>query len=293
MNGNRFVIITIILLVLFACKSENTKDDIRDEEIPVPEQQSNPNELTIYTIPSPVLVSNTLKLFNIEFNNELLNIPERNPNQMISNYSKALNLGKCIVDLAYTSVFNQTQHSIIYLNNIEKLLDDLNISNHETIFAIEKFKSNLSNPDSLSQMIVDFQNKLNDYYYDEGNDELSLLVVSGIYIEGLYIALNYHEDIIRNHFNDHLSQANGFKNLIFQQKIYLESLSDLMSSIQDESNKQLIDYYQKLAEQFDKMEFDYTLNIETNKIEKITYKRSEIDHLKDLVQEIRNYIINA
>lgn len=282
--------IFLILLAFVSCNN-STEVDINTLEIDEDENERSGDDLSIYTIPTPVLISNIMQLYKIDYNPEILESNISVEREQFSSLAMALNLGINLVDLSYSSTFEQTQYSIKYLNYIDKLLSEMNIRNYETMFAFDRFRQNISDNDSLSAMLIEFQEKLNGYYSTEKSDDISLFIIGGIYIEGLYISLNYHDKVIGNDFNKNFASAAGYKNLILQQKAYLENIDELLSEYKKEDNNRLLGYYDELKAQFEKLDIQYTTNEKTNKIENITYNRAEMQNLKNITDTIRTYIM--
>lgn len=282
--------IFLILLAFVSCNN-STEVDINTLEIEEDENERSGDDLSIYTIPTPVLISNIMQLYKIDYNPEILESNISVEREQFSSLAMALNLGINLVDLSYSSTFEQTQYSIKYLNYIDKLLSEMNIRNYETMFAFDRFRQNISDNDSLSAMLIEFQEKLNGYYSTEKSDDISLFIIGGIYIEGLYISLNYHDKVIGNDFNKNFASAAGYKNLILQQKAYLENIDELLSEYKKEDNNRLLGYYDELKAQFEKLDIQYTTNEKTNKIENITYNRAEMQNLKNITDTIRTYIM--
>lgn len=282
--------IFLILLAFVSCNN-STEVDINTLEIEEDENERSGDDLSIYTIPTPVLISNIMQLYEIDYDPEILESNISIEREQFSSLAMAFNLGINLVDLSYSSTFEQTQYSIKYLNYIDKLLSEMNIRNYETMFAFDRFRQNISDNDSLSAMLIEFQEKLNGYYSTEKSDDISLFIIGGIYIEGLYISLNYHDKVIGNDFNKNFAQAAGYKNLILQQKAYLENIDELLSEYKKEDNNRLLGYYDELKAQFEKLDIQYTTNEKTNKIENITYNRAEMQNLKNITDTIRTYIM--
>ncbi len=294
MKLTKIICLATVIFILVSCENTDNTTDINENIADTDSVQNNTgNELSIYTIPTPVLISNILKLYDIKYDPEILESNKSVEREQFSSLSLSLNLGLNLVDLSYSTIFEQTQYSIKYLNYIDNVLAKMNVRNHETIFVLDRFRKNMSEPDSLSAMLIDFQNKLNEYYVTEQDNDIPLFIISGIYIEGLYISLHYHNQLTENNkfYNKHM-QAEGYKNLILQQKAYLDNIDELLSKYKKEENSKLFDYYKQLKKQFEQLNITYSTNEKTNKIININYNRAEIKNLKNLTGEIREFIMN-
>lgn len=172
-----------------------------------------------YSIPSPIETTTLLKAAGAKYNAKYLN-----PIENVSNYSsvasKALNLGVYGSDLSFTSIFDQTQESMLYLRCTNKLATGLGISGAFDETTTSRIESNMQNRDSLLAIISDSYWNADSYLKENGQPGVSALIVAGGWIEGLYIATQI---------------ANATKNeaivaRIGEQKLSLENLIALLDS---------------------------------------------------------------
>lgn len=140
-----------------------------------------------YSIPSPVETTTLLKAAGAKYNAKLLN-PIENVSRYATAASKALNLGIYGSDLSLTSIFDQTQESMLYLKCTNKLATGLGISGAFDEKTTSRIEANLENRDSLLAIISDSYWTADAYLKDNGQPGVSALIVAGGWIEGLYIA---------------------------------------------------------------------------------------------------------
>ncbi|MFH2094346.1 MAG: hypothetical protein ABIJ16_01500 [Bacteroidota bacterium] len=280
-------------IFMFSCSGNENKETDADDMQVIDDLSASSDELTVYSIPSPILVAQAMKMYEVDFNKEAIEPTGKSSDEFISIHSKAMNLGVSIVDLGYTSAFGQTQLSINYMQRIDNLLTELNIQNRESIFAMERFRENLANPDSIDKLIIEFQNKLDKYYVDEQADDVALLMVFGIYVEGLYLVLDSYNEIIDRKVTGGMTVSEGFKNLLMQQGIYADNIGTLLEPYKKEESKTIFEYIEKIKDQFRALDITYDIDDKTKKIRNINYKRDEIPNLKSLIKEVREYIITA
>jgi hypothetical protein len=90
-----------------------------------------------------------------------------------------------------------------YLNVSKKLIEDLQITSAFNKDFAKKVEDNIDNKDELIQIITDSFYDTYEYLVNEGKDNLSLLVIAGSWIEGLYITSEIaiisknNEDLLR------------------------------------------------------------------------------------------------
>ncbi|MFP4556588.1 MAG: hypothetical protein ACLFNU_06940 [Bacteroidales bacterium] len=116
-----------------------------------------------------------------------LNNPVENVDKYFTEKSKALNLGVYGADLSYASTYQMKQETMNYLNVSKNLIDDLQISTAFNKDFAQRVEDNIDNKDELIQIITDSFYDTYEYLNNEGKDNLSLLVMAGSWVEGLYI----------------------------------------------------------------------------------------------------------
>jgi len=228
MKNNLLVPSLIVLALLYACSSDKTQEkEIVDIE-PIPQIElsehlkMDSDEVRMFTMPTPLQIATTVKLMGVEYNDELL-LPPYN-NFYKSDIDMALGLGAYVVDMGYTTVYNNFQKSINYGQDIQVLMEKLNISHYISQGLVERFKNNADNQDSLCQIILSTYGEAHSYFTeDEG---LGLLILTGAYIEGLYIATQNLNDSKWQEQND---------NIYIQQKLFLDNFILLLSGYTENS----------------------------------------------------------
>ena len=90
-------------------------------------------------------------------------------------------------DLSYTTLYNQSQEVINYLNTIRDLANELNMSKIYDESLYEKIKQNFDNRDTLVKILTNSFNETYNYLADNEQQPLALLVVGGAWVEGMYL----------------------------------------------------------------------------------------------------------
>jgi hypothetical protein len=99
-----------------------------------------------------------------------------------------LNFGVYGADLSYVSLFGQTQASMQYMGVSKKLADELGILGFINQGIMERLEKNVTNRDSAMQIITEGFLTANEHLKEAGRPETAVLIISGGWIEGLYIA---------------------------------------------------------------------------------------------------------
>jgi hypothetical protein len=190
-NGKISILLAaFFLLSITACKNRQS-DSEGTSKAPVPEEEYDSKddvikEISEYPLPSSFEVTKLLVEAGASYILNLCN-PVDNVNRYISLKSKALNLGIYGADLSYAATYNQAQETMQYLDVSRELLTDLEIEagfNEDMVTRIER---NLDNVDSLILIISDSFVRTYKYLASNEQDDMSILVMAGSWIEALYI----------------------------------------------------------------------------------------------------------
>ena len=196
-----FVISPLIAIALASCGSSSSDKDKNAAEFEdADENLKQQLEELIYNIPSPSEIPYLLQATGAEFNESLIN-PRTKVDQYASRTDKAaLNLGVYAADIGYLSSYDKTQQAIDYLNSAKTLADNLGVIGSFDVEVLQKFEANISNKDSLTRLLDRTIKKTQAYLADDNRNKLSALVVTGSFIEGLYISTglvkSYPKDLL-------------------------------------------------------------------------------------------------
>ena len=150
-------------------------------------QQESHVEKIYFNVPSTMKTAYILKKAGATYDASF----PLNPNKANDDFTteqQALLLGIYGSDLNYTIVSNKNQETIYYLNSINSLGEKLglgNILNQEMKNRIEK---NVNSKDSMQVIITDLFWKIEQSLNEDGRSRIGALIVTGGWIEGLYVA---------------------------------------------------------------------------------------------------------
>lgn len=113
--------------------------------------------------------------------------PIENVDKYIPAKSKALNLGVYGADLSYASTYQMKQETMNYLKVSKKLIDELQITSAFNVEFAQRVEKNIDNKDSLIHIISDSFYDTYEFLVNNGKDNTSILVMTGSWVEGLYI----------------------------------------------------------------------------------------------------------
>ncbi|MBX2983838.1 MAG: hypothetical protein KF843_14260 [Flavobacteriales bacterium] len=221
MRANQIICATLATLTLAACGGDQPQQD----KLTVPETDSTAvirsqrTKNIFHNIPSPMETAGLLKKAGAEYDRNILN-DVKNVDNYTAASKQALNLGIYGADLSYASVFNNTQESMLYTSCAQKLAKKLDVNaafNEEVVGRLEK---NRNNRDSLLSIISETYWHVDAYLKENQRDNISALMVTGGWVEGLYIATQ----VTKSHDTPELRQR------IAEQRFPLVDLLELVKT---------------------------------------------------------------
>jgi hypothetical protein len=176
-----------MVFAVTSCGSKKSSEGSQ-EGVAVEEMESKDaviKEFSDYPLPTSFEVTTLLIDAGASYILDLCNHVE-NVDKYMNLKSKALNLGVYGADLSYAATYKQTQEVMQYLNASATLINDLQIGSFDEEL-VKKVEDNIDDVDALINLISDSFYKTYDYLMNNEQDELSILVMAGSWIEALYI----------------------------------------------------------------------------------------------------------
>lgn len=297
MRSLHLFIIVSIILVLNACQNNPSKSDIDSKTDDITLDIDGTNERTVkkifFNLPSPMELTQTLLEAKSPYNAELLN-----PTKNVSNYETsaklAMNFGVYGADLCYCRVFDQLQQSISYLATIRKITEKLQIPESEGSETINRIEENISNSDSIFQIIADTYASADGYLKENDRDLTATFILIGGWIEGMYFAVEINKDEV---------SKNMLNLKIAEQKFSMENLMMLLNEFKDDPY--IVEFYpqfEKLNNVFEEISISYDKAVVVTDQEtkvttidnstKIDITNEQLDEISKLIGEIRTKIIS-
>lgn len=176
--------------LLIACSGDDIVEEAVINNAPVVSdltiERAEKAQEVFYTIPSPMETASLFHSLGIDYKTETTN-SIKNINNYVTSGQKALNLGVYGADVSYANVFDQSEQSMLYINCTKKMADALDISSAFNVATIERVEENINNRDSLMVIIDDAFWIIDAHLKGNGQDHLSALIMTGGWIEGLYL----------------------------------------------------------------------------------------------------------
>jgi hypothetical protein len=220
-------------------------------------------------IPSPLESAMLIKSTGVRFNQALLN-PIENADKYATSKSMALNLGIYTCDLSFTSLYEQTQLIIDYMNSAKKMAEGLGILKAIEQSTIDRLEQNINNTDVIMEIVSEtFMNSSSDLV-DNGQPAIAAMVLVGGWFEGLYIATQL---VDMKDFN-----GNKLVGRIIDQKLSIDILLNLLAENKgNPAIDELTVQVQKLKAIFDKINLTTTpIRPEYVETTNTTYLKSEV-----------------
>lgn len=278
MKTTRAFLIFLIVpaLVLTACNNKTKKDDTSSksmaEEV-ISNQDIKPEiEEILYQFPTPFEVTVMLEQAKAGFIFDITN-PVENIDKYMTEQAKALNLGVYSADLSYAAAYNRSDETKKLMEASNKLSDELGISGVYNQDIISTIKNNYDNKDSLVTVITDVFDETKNYLSDNNRDKTTVLIVTGGFVETMYIASSLNL----------LSEDNQqITNIIFDQEKNLDKLLNVLSAFNSDEEIKMLSNELKSVKKF----FDDNPHATDEKI-----SNEKATEVKNLTETVRNKIV--
>ncbi len=202
----------------------------------------------IMSIPSPLEMATMLKDNGQGYDANLLN-PSTNLIKYNTNYKTAFNIGVYSADLGYINIYEKTFSAMSYLQNIKQLGDQIHIGQFFDFETLKRLATNTKNYDSLIFISTDNFNKMDAHLRTQNRNELSVLMISGAWLEGVHIACQ----VAKQKPNKELTERLGFE------KINLDNILVILNAYKsDQYFGKIVNEFEKLKEIYAKITISYT-----------------------------------
>lgn len=275
------------LVLLGSCGGN---EDPKEELVPRIGEAPVEDPVIDFNIPSPSEQFSIFSKLDGQKNTALMHDPEL-ADSYAGSARKALNFGVYTADLAYLTSYGETNRYLSYFGKLEKLGDDIGVSQVFGKELEELAKKWDGNADSLFSLSDRTYNRTFEKLREIGKgEELSLMLMGG-WIESLHLMLGSTKGYSRS---PELEQA------IADQKLVAENLNEFMMSYQDDPDvAQYKKYLVEVLGAFEGLACSTTEPRVENTNGKLSFSGGEscrmtekcFNDLKKKVQEVRTTII--
>ncbi len=294
------LIISVFLMLIFYSSCQSGSNDA-DFEIPDSLYfHENPIEISeeamesiVQNIASPIEMAALIKSVDIPYSKNYL--APSNTSKYATPHSKAFILGIYGADLGYINIYSRQSNIIEYITAIKRLADDLNVGHFFDFATLRRLANSSQSIDSMMYISINSFNRIDKHLRENKRGNLSALMVSGVWVEGLYLGTQ----VVKNHPEDRLIQAVGEQKTVLNQLLLLLDLYK-----KDPYIKNLIDELTALKNIFDDIKItievgepesvvkDGRLTIIQNEKSVVHISDEQIQSLIKKVEICRNNLIN-
>ena len=268
--------------------------EFMENEEPDPEISKEVLEDIVRNIPSPVEMSALLKAIGVEFQGDVLN-HTANADKYTTVYKQAINLGIYGADLGYINMYEKTGSSLNYLNAVKTVADQIKVGQFFDFATLKRLSNNKKNIDSLTYITISNFNKMDSYLREQNRGNLSILMVAGAWLEGLYISCQ----AAKEYNNPEIKENIG------EQKIVMDDILLLLEVYEkDQGMAQYVEKFRELKAKFDEIninesyaepetkEVEGKLVVIDNSTSTVEMTDEQLQNIIAATEEIRNDFIN-
>ncbi|MBO7145296.1 MAG: hypothetical protein J6W13_10780 [Salinivirgaceae bacterium] len=251
MNRKISIVFSILIagssLLMVNCQGDNKSKKADDFTIPDSIFKDKPLMISkeamndiIGNMSSPVEMAALIKSTGVPFNQKYLASTSKVDN-LDTDFKQALNLGIYGCDLGYLNMYEKTGSIINSMQAIKKLADQLRIGHFFDFNTIKRLATNNENIDSLMYISVSSFNNMDEYLRDNNRSDISSLLVTGMWVEGMYLACQ----VVKEDPNPQLRDRIGDSKIV---------LSDLLLILKNYKSNQS---FAKLVTEVEKIKKEY------------------------------------
>ena len=163
----------------------------------------------VENISSPVEIAAMIKNSGVPFSRDYLATTDK-VSQYTASFQHAFVLGIYGADLGYLNMYQKTSAMLDYLSAIKSLSDAIKIGQFFDFSTLKRLSTNNTNLDSLVYISVHNFNQMDKYLRDNNRGSMSSLMISGAWIEGMYILTQVVKDKPSKELSDWVANQQVF-----------------------------------------------------------------------------------
>ena len=235
------ILLAIVFAILIACGADKKKDSDAAKEFDEAQEQKDNIEKAIRDIPPPAEIPYIIQSTGADFNPNIINDYKKYESYTISAKKAAFNLGIYATDIGYLSSYGKTQEAVNYMDVCLKLTETVGAQDAVDFAALERFEKNLSNPDSLANIINGVIANSDNYLKSNERNNIAALMIGGTFIEALYIATQiidtYPKDLLPDDMR--MQVLAPLVSMLVDQKESLKDVIELLESVEGKEDREL------------------------------------------------------
>ena len=301
MQRNLILILSLVLLVS-SCRFFDSERRMSSKEFDIPAEllEDKPVEIAsevidemIENVSSPVETAALIKGLKVPFNRSYLADTKLEKN-LNTSFQKAIGLGIYGADLGYINMYERTSLVINYISSIKSLAEGIQVGQFFDFATLNRIATNKENIDSLMLISQQSFNRIDSYLRETNRAHLSVVIIAGVWVEGLYISTRVTQDMPNARM----------KEIIGEQKVAMNSLMLLLKNYQKEPNiAKLISDLEEIQELYKQVTIAYeyldptsevvngVLTVKQNDKQMINMSEEVLNAIIDKVQTLRNNLL--
>ena len=294
------IIVLFIIAFVISCRSGGDKSEtleIDESELLEGDLEISKETIDdiIQSVSSPVEMAALVKELGVEYSNKYLS-PTDHADELSDRFSQALNLGIYAADLGYLNMYNKTSSVIEYISAIKTLADEIRVGQFFDFNTLKRLAQNYQNLDSLMYLSLRSFNEMDQYLRDNDRSGESALIITGVWIEGLYLATQVANDAPHPELAERIGE----------QKIILEKLILIIDNYsRNKRFASLLEDLHKINSFFKDIEITYTpgdpepieengmLIIIQNEQSNVKISDDQLKNIISVTKEIRDKLLNV
>jgi hypothetical protein len=280
---------TSVYLLLASCGGNEEKDVIAPDA-PAAQEVQEPE--VAFNIPSPSEQFSLISKMDGKKNTAIMHDPDAAGNYSTS-AQKALNFGVYTADVAYLTSYNETNKYLSYFGKLEKLGDDIGVSQvfgEELSRLAKKWDGNA---DSLFRLSDETYNKTFSRLIEIGKGNELALMLTGGWIESMHLMTGSSKGY---------GKSPKLEQMIADQKLVAENLRDFLVSYENNADvKTWAGYVSEILKIYESMDCSSSDTKVANANGKLSFSGGEtckmtqqcFNDLKAKIAEIRTKIVTV
>lgn len=285
---NKIIFLSFLCaMVIFAlsCDEETVRSNSDLKNISLDSTKTNLVNVAgkLFSIPSPVQTAVLIKKANAPYQREKLNDVAK-AKSYVSKIDRALNLGVYGIDMAYASLYDDSQLALKYFKTVEGLAEELEIKGALNPELVKRLANNVTITDSLLYLSGKFYEATDIYLKENERYDLAALVLTGGWVETTYLTA--------------IEATNGnrdARNRLAEQKATISTLCDVLHASTDKqfTTSSIMTSLDSLNNIFTNVKIDYTYSepqTDAGKKQTVITSKSEFVMNDDLLKQISERI---
>lgn len=189
-------ILPLVMAFVISCKGPTGEEKQDEAKLKKEEVEKTVREV-VYPLPSTYEITEMLNEIEASYILGLTN-DIANAEKYFTDKKQALNLGVYSADLSYASTYNMKQQTLDFMDVSQDLVKELRITGAFSSGFVEEVETNIDNKEELVDLITNSFYDTYEYLVKNNKEDLSLLVITGSWVEALYITTHISETTYEN-----------------------------------------------------------------------------------------------